>query len=289
MASIDKGLLVQRWLRHKRLFLSCLIGCFISCSAISTAIAAPNSKYWAYWDRSNENSYESINHSQWNKILQTYVIDKHASGVNRFKYGAVSSKDKKNLKRYIKTLEKTDPRTYNRREQQAYWLNLYNAVTVQLVLDNYPIKSMKDIGNKMIKRGPWNKPLIHVAGERLSLNDIEHRILRPIWQDHKVHFGLSCASISCPNILPKAFTSRNVRPLLKQSGRDYINHPRGVSLKNGKMKASSLFDWYQKDFAKNETKLMKVFAYYSEDRLALYLLGYQGKIDYNYDWRLNAP
>ena len=270
---------------YKGLFFSCLVSYFISCSVI----AAPSKDYWAYWDRSNENSYDSIDHSRWNRILQSYVIDNHSSGVNRFRYAAVSSKDKNNLKRYVKTLEKIDPRAYNRREQQAYWLNLYNAVTVKLVLDNYPIKSMKDIGNKMIKRGPWNKPLINVAGQRLSLNDIEHRILRPIWQDHKIHFGLSCASISCPNVLSKAFTSRNVRPLLKQSGRDYINHPRGVSLKNGKMKASSLFNWYQKDFAKNETKLMKVFAHYADDKFALYLLGYQGKIDYNYDWRLNAP
>ncbi|MDX2464485.1 MAG: DUF547 domain-containing protein [Porticoccus sp.] len=269
----------------KRLVFSCLVSSIFCCSVL----AAPSADYWAYWDKSDENSYNSIDHSRWNKILQTYVIDKHSSGVNRFKYAAVTPKDQKNLTRYIKTLEKTDPRVYNRREQKAYWLNLYNAVTVKLVLDNYPIKSMQDIGNKMIKRGPWNKPLINVIGQRLSLNDIEHRILRPIWQDHKIHFGLSCASISCPNILPVAFTGTNVRPLLKQAGRDYINHPRGISLKNGKLKASSMFNWYQTDFAKSESKLMKVFAYYTEDKVALYLLGYQGKIDYNYDWQLNAP
>ncbi len=270
---------------YKGLFFTFLVDCFISCSAV----AAPSKDYWAYWDKSNENSYDSIDHSHWGRLLSTYVIDNHPSGVNRFKYAAVSSKDKKKLNRYTKTLEKIDPRRHNRREQKAYWLNLYNAVTLKLVLENYPIKSMKDIGNKMIKRGPWNKKIIKVAGQRLSLNDIEHRILRPIWQDHKIHFGLSCGSISCPNIQPRAFISQNVRPLLKKAGREYINHPRGVSLKNGKMKASSLFDWYQKDFAKNQAKLMKVFSYYADDRLALYLLGYQDKIDYNYDWRLNAP
>jgi hypothetical protein len=253
-----------------------------------SASATPNADYWAFWDKSTENT-QRIDHSQWNRILKTYVISNHPSGVNRFKYASVSSRDRKKLKRYIQALEHIDPRLYNKREQQAYWLNLYNAATVKLVLDNYPIKSMREIGNKMLSRGPWNKPHIHVAGQRLSLNDIEHRILRPIWHDHKIHFGLSCASISCPNILPVAFTGANVPSLLKQAGRDYINHPRGVSLKNGKMKVSSLFDWYQKDFAKNEKKLMKVFAHYAEDRLALYLLGYQGKIDYNYDWRINAP
>jgi hypothetical protein len=269
----------------KQLVLSCLVS-IIFCGS---ALAAPNAEYWAYWDKSDENNYKSIDHNRWNTLLQTYVIDNHASGINRFKYAAVTPKDKRHLAHYIKSLEKTDPRRYNRREQKAYWLNLYNAVTVKLVLDNYPIKSMQDIGNKMIRRGPWNKPLIKVIGQRLSLNDIEHRILRPIWQDHKIHFGLSCASISCPNILSVAFTGTNVRPLLKQAGRDYINHPRGISLKNGKLKASSMFNWYQTDFAKSESKLMKVFAYYTEDKVALYLLGYQGKIDYNYDWHLNAP
>ena len=280
-------------IKYKSFIISSLASFLICITAISITstvqASVPTADYWAYWDKSDENSRKRIDHSPWDNMLRTYVIDNHSSGINRFKYASVSSRDKKSLKRYIKSLEKTDPRAYNKKEQQAYWLNLYNAVTVKLVLDNYPIKSMKDIGNKMNKRGPWNKPMIKVAGQRLSLNDIEHRILRPIWQDHKVHFGLSCASISCPNVLPQAFTSTNVRSLLKQSGRDYINHPRGLSLKNGKMKASSLFDWYQKDFAKNETKLMKVFAHYAEDRLALYLLGYQGQIDYNYDWRLNAP
>lgn len=270
---------------HKGLILSFLLSCFISCSTL----AAPSSDYWAYWDKSNENSYDSIDHSQWDKILHSYVIDNHPSGVNRFKYGSVTRKDKKKLSHYIRSLEKIDPRRYNRREQKAYWLNLYNAATVELILKHYPIHSVKDIGAKLIKRGPWNKPLVKVAGESLSLNDIEHRILRPIWQDHKVHFGLSCASISCPNVLPVAFTSANVRPLLKQSGRDYINHPRGVSLKNGKMQASSIFDWYRDDFAKDNKKLMKIFAHYAKDRHALYLLGYQGKIDYQYDWQLNAP
>lgn len=263
--------------------------CLLSFTAASTANAAPNADYWAFWDKSNESNHKRIDHSQWDKILRTYVIDHHPSGINRFKYSSVSSRDKNNIKRYIRDMEGIDPRAFNKNEQQAYWLNLYNAATIKLVLDHYPIKSMQDIGNKMIKRGPWNKAQIKVAGQRLSLNDIEHRILRPIWHDHKIHFGLSCASISCPNTLPVAFTGSNVRSLLDKSGRDYINHPRGVSLKNGRMKASSLFSWYQNDFAKSEKKLMKVFAHYAEDRLALYLLGYQGKIDYNYDWRLNAP
>lgn len=258
---------------------------FVSC----IATAMPSEKYWGFWDRSSQRNFARIDHGAWDEILKTYVIDNHASGVNRFRYGDVTKANQRKLAHYIKELEGLDPRTYNRREQEAYWINLYNALTVKLVIDNYPIKSIKDIDGKVFKRGPWDSALVRVAGQLLSLNDIEHRILRPIWKDYKIHFGLSCASVSCPNLLPTAFTSSNVRPLLKQAGRDYINHPRGVYLKNGKMKASSIFKWYQKDFAKDEKTLLKIFAHYADDRLALYLLGFQGKIDYNYDWSLNAP
>ena len=131
--------------------------------------------------------------------------------------------------------------------------------------------------------------LARVAGKHLSLNDIEHRILIPIWKDHKTHFGISCASVSCPNVLTQAFTSSNVNPMLEKAGHDYINHARGVYLKNGKMQASSMFNWYREDFAKDDKTMLKVFAHYADDRLALYLLGFQGEIDYVYDWSLNAP
>lgn len=270
--------------RYSKLLFSCLISCLFS----YTALAEPNQDYWPYWDESNESNQQRIDHHQWQEILQHYVVTNHPSGINRFKYASVTSKDKQNLKHYINTLEKTDPRKYNKKEQLAYWLNLYNALAVDLVLKNYPIKSMQDIGYEF-NRGPWGKPLIKIAGQPINLNDIEHRILRPIWNSHKIHFGLNGGSMSDPSILATAFTGDNVTSLLNKSGRDYINHSRGLSLVNGKMTASSMFSWYEKDFAKDKTKLMKVFAHYAEDRLALYVLGYQGEIEYTYDWRLNAP
>ncbi len=250
-----------------------------------TVVAAPSQDYWGFWDKSSQRNVSRIDHSAWNSILGTYVIDNHASGVNRFRYSAVTPAKKKVLVRYIRDLEDIDPRKYSRREQQAYWLNLYNALAVNLVLDNYPVKSINDID----RGSALDSALIRVAGQSLSLNDIEHRILRPIWKDHKVHFGMSCASISCPNLLAQAFTAANVNALLEKSGHDYINHPRGIHLKNGKMKASSMFNWYQKDFAKDDKTMLKVYAHYADDRLALYLLGFQGEIDYVYDWSLNAP
>lgn len=271
-----------------------LFGCVCAALFMSSAlsVAAPAVNYWPIWNKSNEANRRVINHSALDTILRTYVISSHASGINRFRYGDVSRKHRKQLVRYIKTVTAVDPRGYSRAEQKAYWLNLYNALTLELILDNYPVDSIENIpgpGGRSGTKGPWDKKVASVAGEKISLNDIEHRILRPIWQDHRIHFGLACGGLGCPNLQPTAFTSANNRELLKKSGYDFVKHPRGVLLKNGELHASKLFEWYKGDFAKNDKGLLKVFARYSEDRQALYLLGFKGQIAYNHDWRINAP
>lgn len=260
----------------------------------TVALAVPQANYWAFWDKSNESNFKAINHSELDFILRTYVVTQHPSGINRFRYGSVSAGHKKRLEQYIGALTNIDPRKYRREEQKAYWLNLYNALTIDLVIDNYPVESIRSIspgtgGKKIVEAGPWQQPLVKVAGKQLSLNDIEHRILRPIWQDHKIHFGLVCASLGCPNVQPVAFTATNNRKILKKAGREFVNHRRGLELANGKLTVSRIFDWYEKDFAADRKTLLKVFAHYAEDRKALYLLGFSGDISYGYDWRLNAP
>ena len=252
------------------------------------SVAAPASDYWPIWNKSNEANRRVIKHSGFDAILHTYVVTGHASGINRFRYGDVSRKHRKQLDRYLRANTSIDPRDYSRAEQKAYWLNLYNALTLDLILDNYPVDSIEDIPGPGMK-GPWDKKLVSVAGQKISLNDIEHRILRPLWQDHKVHFGLACGGLGCPNLQPQAFTGANSRDLLKKSGYEFVKHPRGVKLENGELHASKLFEWYKADFAKNDKKLLKVFARYSSDRDALYLLGFNGKIDYTHDWSINAP
>ncbi len=262
--------------------------CFALLSVCRVSVAVPAIDYWPIWNQSNEASQRSIDHSRLDAILRIYVISTHASGINRFRYDDVSRKHRKQLTRYIKKTTAIDPRNYKRAEQKAYWLNLYNALTLDLILDNYPVDSIEHIPGPGAK-GPWDKKVTSVAGQKISLNDIEHRILRPIWQDHKIHFGLACGGLGCPNLQPKAFTAANNRNLLKKSGREFVNHPRGVLLKNGELHASKLFDWYKDDFAKNDKSLLKVFARYAEDRKALYLLGFKGKIRYTHDWHINAP
>lgn len=256
-------------------------------SVCNVSFAVPEIDYWSLWDKSIESNTQRIDHSALDEILRTYVVSRHKSGINRFRYSDVSAPHRKQIDAYVKKITAVDPRDYSRAEQKAYWLNLYNALTLQLILANYPVDSIENIPGP--GAGPWDKKIAKVAGEDISLNDIENRILRPIWQDHKVIFGLACAGLGCPNVQPLAFTADNCQDLLKESGREFVNNSRGVDLKNGELHASKLFDWYKVDFAKNDKDLLKVFARYMEDNKALYLLGFTGTIQYAHDWRLNAP
>ena len=239
------------------------------------------------WNQSNEQNSASIDHQAWQKLLDRYLVTDHPSGVNRFRYGKVTDEDHQSLKQYISDLQKTDPRQYSHTEQMAYWINLYNALTVDLILDNYPVKSIKDIGGKLFSFGPWDNEIAKIKGQVLSLNDIEHKILRPIWHDPRIHYAVNCASYSCPNLSSTAFTGANVNALLDRAAREYINHKRGVSLKDGKLRISSIYHWYANDFGGAREQLFSHFKRYANPELRQALDSFNGSIDHDYDWSLN--
>ena len=112
-----------------------------------------------------------------------------------------------------------------RDEQCAYWINLYNALTLEVVLDHYPVDSIRDIDISpgLFSQGPWGKKLITVEGEQVSLNDIEHRILRPIWRDPRIHYAINCASLGCPNLQPRPFTGRTLDHALDLAAMRFVD------------------------------------------------------------------
>ena len=234
----------------------------------------------------------AIYHSDWQVILDTYLReDKEGElqpALNVFNYADVTASDKRLLKAYLDKLQAIDPREYSQKEQFAYWVNLYNALTVDLILDNYPVKSITKLG-PLLSFGPWDEPAAVVAGESLSLNDIEHKILRPIWQDPRIHYAVNCASIGCPNLSMRVFTAENTEVLLERAARDYINHPRGVSLQGNRLKLSKIYQWYADDFGESEQDLLAHLAQYAKPALAQRLQSFTGKIGYDYDWSLNQP
>ena len=258
--------------------------------ALSAEVAAaPKAELWPMWERSDESNTAEIDHSAWQSFLDRYLDTQSGDGVYLVRYGAVSTTDRQTLDTYITDLQASDPRDYSKAEQKAYWINLYNAATVQLVL-NYPTKkSILQMDSGLFEIGPWNDKLLTVAGEEVTLNDIEHRILRPIWQDHRIHFAVNCASLSCPNLAEQAYTDGNTDTLLTQNERAYINHPRGVSFNDkGRLTVSRIFKWYRGDFAEDPQQLLEYFASHADEPLASQLRAHDGRLAYDYDWALNG-
>lgn len=253
------------------------------------AQAAPKAELWARWAKHDPANLQKIDHAAWDRLLKTHVVG-HPSGINRVRYQDFRPEDRKLLKNYLLALQSLAISTYNRGEQQAYWINLYNALTVDLILARYPLASIRDINISpgLLARGPWGAKLLSIEGEKLSLDDIEHRILRPIWQDNRVHYALNCASLGCPNLQPAAFTSDNLEALLERGAKEFVNHPRGVALSAGKLKVSSIYVWFQEDFGGDAEGLMEHWQKYANAPLAGALQKYQGGLSHDYDWRLNG-
>lgn len=252
-------------------------------SPVYGALFVPKAKLWDRWTAHDPGSTTTVDHSAWTHFLTTYVRP-HIDGVNRVAYAEVIGIDKKALADYVAKLTAMPISTYNRAEQRAYWINLYNALTVKLVLDHYPVKSIRDIGPLW---GPWGKKRIRVEGERLSLNDIEHRILRPIWRDPRIHYAVNCAAIGCPNLQKQAFTAINAERLLTRGARAYVNHERGASIEEGRLIVSSIYTWFHEDFGNTDAGVIRHLRDYAEPALASALTQTTKIAGDHYDWSLN--
>ncbi|MFT6407191.1 MAG: hypothetical protein ACJAQ6_000601 [Arenicella sp.] len=258
-----------------------------------SAVAAPDAKLQEFWLPHDEASTRQVSHQAWQDILDKYLDTEHASGVNRFDYAALKKTDRKRLGGYLDSLQAIDPSRLSRAEQFPYWVNLYNALTVQVVLQNFPVDSIRSIRFWASPFGPWDKNLLRIKNKKLSLNDIEHGILRPIWKDPRIHFAVNCASIGCPNLIGQAFSAVNSEQLMEAAASDFINHSRALEIRGDAVKLSSIFDWYGADFGANESEIMDYIGRYL-DRSSKAVEGRSKfssitKFEYHYDWVLNKP
>ena len=170
--------------------------------AATGAAAAPRARLLdGRWRRFGTRS--DPDHGAWDAILARAVY-RGRDGVVRFDYAGT---DKAQVDAYVASLSVVDPSTLSAPAAFAYWVNAYNAVTVQTVLAHWPVASIREIGGGILSRGPWKDKRFPVAGTTLSLDDIEHGILRPIWQDPRIHYAVNCASVGCPDLAPRAWNS----------------------------------------------------------------------------------
>jgi len=258
---------------------------------VAPAAAAPKAEPWPFWAANDPGSRESVDHAPWDRFLKKYVVTNHPSGVNRVRYASVTPDDRKRLDAYVLHLQRVEVTRLDRSVQKAYWINLYNALTVKVILDHSPVKSIRDIDISpgLFSSGPWGAKLVTIQGQKVSLNDIEHRILRPLWKDNRVHYAVNCASLGCPNLQTEAYLPENTEALLEKGAREYVNHGRGVRFTGDRLYLSSIYDWFQADFGGSEESVVRHLRKFADPGLAEKLKGFKGNMSYEYDWRLNEP
>lgn len=262
----------------------------LSLSGFATleSLFAPKAEAWRRWTANDPRSGIVVDHGAWDKFLKTYVAA-DATGLNRVAYAMVTDTDKEALRAYLAQLAAVPVSRLDRDEQRAYWVNMYNALTLRVVLDHYPVGSIQDIdlGPGIFSSGPWDRKLVKIDGEMVSLNDIEHRILRPIWKDPRLHYAVNCASVGCPNLQRSAFTAARMDVMLDRAASVYVNNARGVRFDDGALVVSKVYAWFQDDFGGSEAAVLDHLRRYADGDLAAKLRRATGIAAYVYDWSLN--
>lgn len=239
------------------------------------------------WTQHSTGSTLTVDHAAWDGFLTRYLRE-GADGINRVAYGDVADADVTAVEAYLDRLQAVDPTQLDRPEQLAYWINLYNAQTVQLILANRPVGSIRDLGEGLFAIGPWDEKLVTVKGRALSLNDIEHGIVRPVFDEPRIHYALNCAALSCPNLGAKAYRGATLEQALAKAERAYVNDPRGVRMVNGQLVLSSIYNWFREDFGASEADVIARLSRYAAGDAKAALAG-RSKVDrYEYDWSLNG-
>jgi hypothetical protein len=261
-----------------------------SLAVLAAPALATRAELWPRWQRHAAGSTATVDHAAWDAFLARHVHTGE-DGVHHVSYAAAKGADEAALAEYVRMLEATEVDALDRTEQFCFWGNLYNARTVLLILEHWPVRSITTIriSPGLFSFGPWGRKLMRVQGEALSLDDIEHRIMRPIWRDPRVHYVVNCASIGCPNLKTTAWRPATLEVDLERGARHFVNHPRGVTVRDdGRIVVSSIYRWFRDDFGDSDAGVIAHLLRYAEPRLAAALRA-RNRIDGDdYDWSINA-
>jgi hypothetical protein len=224
-------------------------------------------------------------------------VSTDATGLNRVDYASWTANraDHDALHVYIATLTAQRPSQMPRAERFVYWVNLYNAVTLDVILENYPVTSIRNLRTKALAfsvgdfLGPWKAKLVTVEGVKLSLDDIEHKTLRPQFADPRVHYAVNCASVGCPNLRKSLWRPETLEADLDAAASAFINSDRGLEVRDGgrAIRLSSIYQWFAKDFG-DAKGLRAHLARYATGQRAAALKAGARIAGYQYDWSLNG-
>lgn len=256
----ERDKMISRRARKGILILFILWGISISFLSTNQAVAMVNNRIYA-------------------ELLDKYVKD----GI--VDYQGLKNEEAK-LDRYLKILENTNTQDLSRKDQFAFYVNAYNAWTIKLILSGYPgIKSIKDLGGFF---GPFKKDFVRIDGKVLSLGDIEHKILRPRYEDPRVHFAINCASKSCPPLRSEPYEKDILDQQLNEMTRKFLNDSKNNYLEGKTLYVSRIFKWFSKDFNKD---VVGFLLKYAEGDLKKNLEAQRDRIKVKYlkyDWSLNG-
>lgn len=250
------------------------------------ANAAPQAELWEDWQANDPSSTERVDHRDWSDFLERYVATS-SDGAVGVAYDEVTADDRQLLDGYLAQLQSTPVLKLTKQEQLSYWINLYNAATVKVVLDEWPVESIRDIKDGLFSSGPWGAKRLKIESKEVSLNDIEHRILRPIWRDPRIHYALNCASIGCPDLISTAFTSENTEQLLNSAATTFVNDPRAINAGSGKIIVSSIYHWFRQDFGNTDAEVLDHIRKFANTEVVKSLEGINKIDDHFYDWSIN--
>ncbi|NOZ46854.1 MAG: DUF547 domain-containing protein [Chlorobi bacterium] len=182
-------------------------------------------------------------HQLWNELLTNNVNDR-----GQVNYEGIIN-DKSKLETYLSLLSASEPNdSWGKDNLMAFWINTYNAFTIKLIIDNYPLKSITNLNFN--GKSAWDYPFFSINGKQLTLNRIEHEILRKKYADPRIHFAVNCASLSCPKLLNIAFEAETLNETLDKMVREFINDSFYNKISENRIEISQLFDWYREDFTK---------------------------------------
>lgn len=195
-------------------------------------------------------------------------------------------RDEQTLDQYLKILSATKRDALSRDDLYAFYINVYNAFTLKLILKHYPVKSIRDIGS--IFKGPWKQEFVVLEGKTYHLDNIEHDILRPTFKDARVHFAVNCSAKSCPPLLREPYEGARIHQQLDQVATAFINDPKWTRLEGERLHATKIMDWFGEDFTPSIPAFVRRFAQ-GDLKRSLDALGDRVQVRFqDYDWALNS-
>lgn len=238
------------------------------------------------WPTEQQVSMDQIGHASYDQLLQKYVDD---NGMVNYQAWHANTADRQTLTNYLAHLSQASlSKAASREAKLAYWINAYNAVTLEGILRVYPTSSIRNHTAKVIGYNIWKNLLLHAGDQKFSLEDIEHKVLRKM-NEPRIHFAIVCASIGCPRLLNRAYFPQHLAEQLAVNTTDFFSRSQNLQVSGSTLNLSKIMEWYGSDFAQSPQQQAQVLAKYFPGPAQQLVASGNFRVSYlGYDWNLNA-